>query len=170
MCSNKTENLSPSVFNLTKGINESKALRKRMSCECKCRFDGRKCNSDQWRNNTKCLYECKERLVCEKDYVWNPPTCNYENKKYLASIMDDSAIICDEVIDADADAELNDQTNFNEKKATCKMQSFYILLASLSITVALLIAVNIYCHLIKYRAKQLLPFHYRNNELREVLY
>ena len=158
------------MFNLTKGINESKALTKRMSCECKCRFDGRKCNSDQWRNNTKCLYECKERLVCEKDYVWNPATCNYENKKYLASIMDDSAIICDEVIDADADAELKDETNFNEKKATCKMQSFNILLASLSITVALLIAVNIYCHLIKYRAKQLLLFHYRNNELREVLY
>ena len=45
--------------------------------------------------------------------------------------MDDSAIIFDEVIDADADAELNDKTNFNEKKATCQMQSFYILLASL---------------------------------------
>ena len=42
--------------------------------------------------------------------------------------MDDSAIICDEVIDADADAEANDEetkiilTNFNEKKATCKTQ------------------------------------------------
>ena len=30
--------------------------------------------------------------------------------------------------------------------------------------------VSIYCYLTKYRAKQLLPFHYRNNELREVLY
>ena len=29
---------------------------------------------------------------------WNPATCNRENGKYLASIMDDSAIICDEVI------------------------------------------------------------------------
>ena len=38
--------------------------------------------------------------------------------------MDDSAIICDEAIDTDADAELNNKTNFNEKKATCKMQSF----------------------------------------------
>ena len=25
-------------------INESKALTKHISCECKCRFDGRKCN------------------------------------------------------------------------------------------------------------------------------
>ena len=44
---------------------------------------------------------------------------------------------------------------------TCKTQSFYILLAFLLITIALLIAVCIYCFVIKYRAKQkhLLPFH-----------
>ena len=33
------------------GINESKTLAKHISCEYKCRFDGRKCNSDQWWNN-----------------------------------------------------------------------------------------------------------------------
>ena len=45
-----------------------------------------------------------------------------------------------------------------------------ILLAFLLITIALLIAVSIYCYLIKYRAKQLLQLPYTNNELREVLY
>ena len=92
--------------------------------------------------------------------------------------MDDSGIICDEVIDADADpkAKSNDEANsydqtktilinFNKKKASCKMQTFYILLALLLITIALLIAGSIYCYLIKYRAKKLLPFHYTNNEL-----
>ena len=60
----------------------------------------------------------------------------------------------------------------NEKKATCKRKNFYILLAFLLISVALLIAVSIYCNLIKYRSKQklLLPFHDTNNEFREVLY
>ena len=43
-------------------------------------------------------------------------------------------------------------TNFNERKATCKTQSFYILLAFLLITVALLIAV---IYLIKYQLKNL---------------
>ena len=33
------------------GINESKTLTKHISYECKYRFDGRKCNSDQWWNN-----------------------------------------------------------------------------------------------------------------------
>ena len=57
--------------------------------------------------------------------------------------MDDSAIICDEVIDANTKATLNDKsksnneetktipTNFNEKKAICKTQTFHILLAFL---------------------------------------
>ena len=42
----------------------------------------------------------KQRHVCEKDYVWNPATCNCENAKYLTSIMDDSAIMCDEIIES----------------------------------------------------------------------
>ena len=48
---NKTEDLNISVFNMITGINESKTLTKHMSCECKCKFDGIKCNSDQWWNN-----------------------------------------------------------------------------------------------------------------------
>ena len=51
---NKTGDLNLSVFNMTAGINESKTLTKHISCECKCRFDGRKCNSDHWWNNDKC--------------------------------------------------------------------------------------------------------------------
>ena len=27
------------------GINESKTIAKHISCKCKCRFDGKKCNS-----------------------------------------------------------------------------------------------------------------------------
>ena len=57
------------------------------------------------------------------------------------------------------------------KNATSKVQNFYILIVFLLITIALLIAVSIYCYLIKYRAKQkhLLPFHDTNNELKQVL-
>ena len=66
-----------------------------------------------------------------KNYIWNPATYNCENGKYLASIMDDSAITCDEIIesyDEDAEAKSNDGINFNEKKATFKIRNFYILL------------------------------------------
>ena len=100
----------------------------------------------------------KKIYVCEKDYVWNPATCNCENGKYLASIMDDSTIICDEVIESYDEKIKTIPTNFNEKKVTCKTQSFYILLAFLLITIALLIAVSIYCYLIKYQRKDYYHF------------
>ena len=38
---NKTEDLDLSVFKITTGINESKTLTKNISCECKCKFDGK---------------------------------------------------------------------------------------------------------------------------------
>ena len=86
------------MFNKITGINESKTLTKNISCECKCRLDGIKCNTDQWWNNHECRYDCKKRHVYKKDYIWNPSECNCENRKYLGSIMNDSAITCNEVI------------------------------------------------------------------------
>ena len=41
---NKTEKLNLSAFNMVTGINESKILTKHVSCECKCKFHGTKCN------------------------------------------------------------------------------------------------------------------------------
>ena len=43
--SNKTEDLN---LSLIAGINESKILAKHMSCQCKCKFDGKKYDSNQW--------------------------------------------------------------------------------------------------------------------------
>ena len=59
---NKTD-LNLSVFNMTAEIEESKTLTKRISRECKCRFDRRKCNWDQWWKNDKCRYESK-KILC----------------------------------------------------------------------------------------------------------
>ena len=129
MCSNKKEDLNLIMFNMITGKNKLKILRKDISCKCKYRFDRRKCNSDPWWNNNKCQYECKKRHVYQKDYIWNPPTCSCENRKYLASIMNDSAITCDEIIESYDEETKTIPTNFNEKKAICKTQYFYVLFA-----------------------------------------
>ena len=71
----------------------------------------------------------KNIIYAKKDYVWNPSTDNCENEKYLASIMDDSTSICDEVIESYKEEIKIIPTNFNEKKVTCKIQSFHILVA-----------------------------------------
>ena len=42
-----------------------------------------------------------QKHIYEKDYIWNPATCSCKNGKYLASITDDSVIMCDEIIDAE---------------------------------------------------------------------
>ena len=113
------------------GINESKILTKHISFEPKCRFDGSKCNSDQQWNNDRRWCESKKHHVCEKDYIWNLATCSCENGKYLASIMDNSSIICDEVMESFDGETRTIPTNFNKRKVTWKMQNFYILLTLL---------------------------------------
>ena len=47
-------------------------------------------------------HQCEYKIipVCENDYVWKPAKCNCGIGKYLASIKDDSAIICDKVIES----------------------------------------------------------------------
>ena len=76
--------------------------------------------------------------------------------------MDDSTIMCDKVTEETV------SINLNENKVNCRTQNFYILLAFVLITIALLIAVSIYCSLLKYqgKGKYLLPFH----KLKEITY
>ena len=73
----------------------------------------------------------------EKDYIWNISTCSYENEKYSASIMNDSTTVCGEIIDVE-------ETKTIPKNVICKTQSFYILLAFLLITIALLIVFTLH--------------------------
>ena len=73
-----------------------------MSCEYKCKFDDRKCNSNQKWNNHKCRCECKnlkKHCVCKKYYIWNSAICSCKNGKYLARIIDYSVITYDEITD-----------------------------------------------------------------------
>ena len=108
---NAIEDLNIHVFDIITGKNESKISTKDISRECKHKFDGRKCNSNQNWNNDKCRCECKKHNVHDKDYIWNPAIYSCENGKYLASITDDSVIMCDEI----KQEAKTIPTNFNEK-------------------------------------------------------
>ena len=55
----KTKDLNLNVSNIITGINESKTLTEHVSCQCTCKFDGRKCNLNQKWNNNKCRCEFK---------------------------------------------------------------------------------------------------------------
>ena len=114
------------MFNMITGTNELKTLIKHLSCKFKCKFDSEKCNSKQKWNSDKCRCQCKnpkKYRVCVKDYIWNSATCICEYGKYLASIINDSVITCDEVIEKTKTV----PTNLYQENATCKVSIFYLL-------------------------------------------
>ena len=82
-----------------------------------------------------------------------------ENNKYYPQVFLDKCLY--KLANADVEAQSYDEVKSYEEE----IKSFCILLAILSITIALLIAVSITCYLIKHKAKQkhLLPYYVRNN-------
>ena len=72
------------VFNVITGTNAPKTIAKQLSCECKCKFDGRKCVLNQkWNNHEYSVSEeIRKNIMCVKKYmyVWNPASCTFENR------------------------------------------------------------------------------------------
>ena len=60
----------------------------------------------------------KKYLIREKDYIWSPATCSCENRKYLASILDDSMITWNEIIEETVPTDFNDKSSLNTKFLT----------------------------------------------------
>ena len=83
------------VFNMIKEINKSKASTKLASVNVNVFHASVNVNSME-----ENLIQIKKCHVCEKDCVWNPTTCSCENEKYLATMMDDLAIMCDKNIES----------------------------------------------------------------------
>ena len=54
--------------------------------------------------------------------IWNPATCSCENIKYVGSIIGNSLITCDEVIEMRKTI----PANFNEKDCNLLNKKFYI--------------------------------------------
>ena len=45
------------------------------------------------------VWKFEKTSSVKKSYIWNPSTYTCENGKYLGSIIDDSVITCDEIIE-----------------------------------------------------------------------
>ena len=123
---NKIGKLNLTVFNMITGINESKTLTKCLSCELT--VDLMEKNVIQINGGITINVDVSvKKIMYVKKIVWNCATCISENGKYLASIMDDSMTTCDEVIKSHEEELKTIPSNFNEKKATCTTQFFFIL-------------------------------------------
>ena len=81
--------------------NKLKILTKHVSCNSKFKFDGSNCNLNQKLKKNKCRCECKyfRKNMYEKGYIWDPDKCSCENSRDGKSIIDDSVIMCDEIME-----------------------------------------------------------------------
>ena len=97
--------------------------------ECKCRFDGKKNVIQINRGIAINVNVIVKKFICVKKIMFGIQimlaTCNCEHGKYLARIMEDSEITCDEVIKSYDEEMKTIPANFNEKKVTCKTKNLY---------------------------------------------
>ena len=88
----------------------------------------------------------KSKKKCEKVHIWNSATFSCRIGRYAGSIIDNSMITCDEVIETtksilrQTSPTKSHSKYFNEKKVICEMKTFYIFLALL---ITMTIAVEI---------------------------
>ena len=146
------------------GINESKGLTKHISCECKCKFDGRNWDSNPKGNNDKCrcvFKNLKECDVCKKDDIRNPAKCTCENGRSLKIVIDNSVVTCNKIIDVTK--VVPTETITTKRTST----NFYILIIFVLITIALMTAVSISCYPIP-DTKYFLSYHLTSTKLKEI--
>ena len=95
-----TKNINVKVFNLMARINETRQIVWHETCKCICRLTSAICNSKQIWNKYKCRCERKEdltnKLVCYKEYIWNPSTFSCECDKVcdVGQYLDYKNCIC----------------------------------------------------------------------------
>ena len=114
------------------GITESRTLKKHASCKYECKFDDRKSNLNQNWNNDKSPCKHSKKHQCRKGYFPNPAKCGCKNGKSTSTKTVPTKVFLME----------------STSKATTVTKStsarFYISIAFLLITIALLIAISIY--------------------------
>ena len=94
--------------------------------------------------------------VCKKDYSWNPSIFICENNKYLKSIVNDSVIVCDEIINVTGSVSTNGLSalsKISDNKNVRYKMSCYILHTFLLVTILLFIITIVCHHCAKHRSK-----------------
>ena len=111
---NKMEDSILIVFNTITGTNGSKKLTKHISCNVNVDLMEENINQINGGVMIKVHAGVKNNINVKR-IMFKPVTCSCENGKYLASIMDDSAIMCDEVIESYDEGTKTSLTNFSER-------------------------------------------------------
>ena len=85
------------------------------------------------------------KIMCKNNYSWNPSVCIFEDSRYLKSIVDNSVIVCDEVIDV-MDSASRLSINSDDKKLTHKNNCLIHTILLIIICLLLLVDIYIRCY------------------------
>ena len=95
------------------------------------------------------VWKPKRTSCVQRNCVWNSATCSYKNGKYVGSIIDNSVVICNEII-KETKTIPTKSTSIKAVLTKCTSKNFYIVLGFLLNNIPLLIAAIIFCFFIKY--------------------
>ena len=70
-----------------------------ISCECTCKFDERKCNSNQKWNNDKCRCECKKHNICNLINSVTKNSYGYDEKQMKIKLDSDDKLSLNKTIE-----------------------------------------------------------------------
>ena len=173
------KNISLKVLNLMSRTNETRHIKWRETCKCKCRLDASVFSSKQRWNYDRCRCECRELIdkdVCDKGSIWNPSNCececdescyigeylDYENCKYMKKLVDKLAEECHENVEEAKTAEKKlNECNSIENIHECSSCTLYIVLFSIIFTVSIGIATYfVYYKYVNHNNKPALRYNY----------
>ena len=143
MCSKRNKR-----HNIIANKNEAQAMTNHISCNCKCKFNSRICNSNPNCNDKKCQYECRI-IVCAKKIIVGILAHVFVRK------FDKIIIFMD---DASTKKKINTiATNVTSTASincySIKVRNCYILLTAFLAVILLLIIVIICYHYAKQKGK-----------------
>ena len=136
------KDLNVKVFNLMSRTTETRHIKWRGTCKCKCRLDASVCDNKQRKNDDKCRCECKELIdkrIWDKGFILNPSNsergCDkswdvgeyleYKTCKCRKKLVDKLTEECTENIDEVKIA------SENKHKNKCSSCTIYIVLFSI---------------------------------------
>ena len=95
------------------------------------------------------VWKPKRTSCVQRNCVLNSATCSYKNGQYVGSIIDNSVVICNEII-KETKTIPTKSTSIKAVLTKCTSKNFYIVLGFLLNNIPLLIAAIIFCFFIKY--------------------
>ena len=76
-------------------------------------------------NLDRCARSCNILNDLKKDYIWNPATCTCKNGKYVVSVIGDSVITCDEIIEATKSTSNRNRSSKKYFKKSCSNKKYF---------------------------------------------